>query len=589
MGSYENYAQDIETNEEHDFSIKRTSVKNFKEMEKDWRKYLSLFRSKPDLFLDMILDPSSPFILFFYQRLILRIMFRYRVTFFVLARGSSKSFLQILALYLRCVFYPKIKLTITAPQKQMASGISQANIEAIWDFFPILKKEVKEIRFEKDYTRLTFWNGARFDCVALAESSRGLRRHGLSVEEIIHERFDKDVLNSVIMPILANNRIAMCGGECPYEISKPVTYVTTAGAKQTYAFEKHMEVMKDMVEGKSAFCLGASFDLPVMHQLLSAQYIQDLREDSTFNLLSWEREYASIWSGTSENSLVSLEDVRQSRTISKAEDKATDKKAMYVLSYDVSRSEGNQNALSSLAVFKCIDRGDGSYQKFLVNLYSMEGTHFRNQAIFLKQKVNDFNAEILICDANGIGAGVIDYLITECDSNPAYSVVNDSRYDRYKLQNSIPMVYCIKSQSKETNASDIHNIFINAIAHHQVKFLQTEHQVRTKLKKKEADEISQILRPYVETDFFQEELMNLEYYQSGTNTKVKQISKNIGKDRFSAVEYGLFWIVNKERQNKARRENIVDISDFFLGRKAKSKLEVVKKGDKYKSDKGKRK
>ena len=51
MGSYENYAQEIETNEEHDFSIKRTSVKNFKEMEKDWRKYLSLFRSKPDLFL----------------------------------------------------------------------------------------------------------------------------------------------------------------------------------------------------------------------------------------------------------------------------------------------------------------------------------------------------------------------------------------------------------------------------------------------------------------------------------------------------------------------------------------------------------
>ena len=37
MGSYENYAQEIETNEEHDFSIKRTSVKNFKEMEKDWQ------------------------------------------------------------------------------------------------------------------------------------------------------------------------------------------------------------------------------------------------------------------------------------------------------------------------------------------------------------------------------------------------------------------------------------------------------------------------------------------------------------------------------------------------------------------------
>lgn len=454
----------------------------------------------------------------------------------------------------------------------MASGISQANIEAIWDFFPILKREVKDVRFEKDYTRLTFWNGAKLDCIALSESSRGLRRNGLSVEEIIHERFDKDVLNSVVMPILANNRLAMCGGECPFEIPKPVMFITTAGAKQSYAFEKHMEVMRDMVEGKSAFVLGASFDLPVMHNLLSGQYIADLREDSTFNLLHWEREYASIWSGTSENSLVSLEDFRQCRTITEAEDRATDKNAMYVLSYDVSRAEGNQNALSSLAVFKCIDRGDGSYQKFIVNQYSMEGTHFRNQAMFLKQKVNDFKAEILICDANGIGAGVIDYLITECDSNPAYSVVNDSRYDRYKLQNSIPMIFAIKSQTKDTNASDIHNVFINAIAHHQVKFLITEHQMKQKIKKKSADEVTKILRPYVEADFLQEELMNLEYQQVGTNTKVKQISKSIGKDRFSAVEYGLFWIVNKERQNKAKRDNVIDISNFFLGRKAKSRL-----------------
>jgi hypothetical protein len=34
----------------------------------------------------------------------------------------------------------------------------------------------------------------------------------------------------------------------------------------------------------------------------------------------------------------------------------------------------------------------------------------------------------------------------------------------------------------------------------------------------------------------------------------------------------LFWIVNKERQNKAKRDNVIDISNFFLGRKAKSRL-----------------
>jgi hypothetical protein len=114
---------------------------------------------------------------------------------------------------------------ITAPQKQMASDIAQQNIEAIWDFIPLLKNEVKSFKFDKDYTKLVFWNGAILDVVANRESSRGLRRHGLSVEEIIHERFDEENYTKVLLPIMANNRMASCGGQDPYELSKKVTIV----------------------------------------------------------------------------------------------------------------------------------------------------------------------------------------------------------------------------------------------------------------------------------------------------------------------------------------------------------------------------
>ena len=81
-------------------------------------------------------------------------------------------------------------------------------------------------------------------------------------------------------------------------------------------------------------------------------------------------------------------------------------------------------------------------------MYSFEGTHFLEQAQFLKKKVNEFKASILCIDSNGLGRGLVDYLVTEIDENPAYEVVNDERYDRYKTPSSIPMVLILTQLKK---------------------------------------------------------------------------------------------------------------------------------------------
>jgi hypothetical protein len=228
--------------------------------------------------------------------------------------------------------------------------------------------------------------------------------------------------------------------------------------------------------------------------------------------------------------------------------------------------EGNANAQSALVVLKLIPRGDGTYSKHVVNIYTMAGVHFREQALFLKQKVNDFRASMLVVDGNGLGQGLIDQLILEIDDSPPYEVVNDDRYKKFKTENSIPMIYVIKSQSKETNASDIHNLFIRWISNNQVKFLESESQAKARFRGKE-DKLSDYLRPYIMTDFLQEEIMNLEYKQSGHRTEVRRISSQIQKDMFSALEYGLFYVYQMEQRNKVQREqNLGDISAFFMGR-----------------------
>ena len=167
---------------------------------------------------------------------------------------------------------------------------------SIWGFFPLLKNEVAHTTFGKDYTRLVFHNGSVLDVVQVEQSARGGRRHGGAVEEIVDESLKKDTLNEVVIPLMANNRIASCGhlGKefriDPNEMHKSQYFITTAGTRQSFAFEKIQEIRKEMAEGKSAFSLGSSFELPAMHGQLDINFINELKESPTYNPLSFARE-----------------------------------------------------------------------------------------------------------------------------------------------------------------------------------------------------------------------------------------------------------------------------------------------------------
>jgi hypothetical protein len=79
-----------------------------------FRQYASLWRENPDLFVDMITPEGSTFELYFYQRIFLRVVMRHRYVYATFTRAFSKSFLSILALYLKCILYPGTKLFIAS-------------------------------------------------------------------------------------------------------------------------------------------------------------------------------------------------------------------------------------------------------------------------------------------------------------------------------------------------------------------------------------------------------------------------------------------------------------------------------------------
>lgn len=146
---------------------------------------MSIFTAYPDVYLDLIKPQDSSFTLFFYQRITLRALMRFKDIFVTAPRAFSKSFITILAMILQCIFIPGTKRFICAPNKTQAAQIAKEKIVEIYDRWPLLRKEVigGEIsdtpgNFGKDYVTLKFRNGSQFDVVGALDSQRGGRRHG---------------------------------------------------------------------------------------------------------------------------------------------------------------------------------------------------------------------------------------------------------------------------------------------------------------------------------------------------------------------------------------------------------------------------
>lgn len=184
MPSYQNYQQyekkfsDKPGSEDRTYANKDYQTRKFVDVKKDWRKYCEYWKNYPDRFLDFVKPPDSNINLYFYQRILLRLFFRYQKVFVTATRGFSKSYLAILSFYLKCIMHPGIKIFLVAPTKGQAASITQERLEDdIWVHFPLLRNEVKEYKKGIDYTKLLFYNNSKLDVVQIKDSTRGGRKN----------------------------------------------------------------------------------------------------------------------------------------------------------------------------------------------------------------------------------------------------------------------------------------------------------------------------------------------------------------------------------------------------------------------------
>jgi hypothetical protein len=550
----------------------------------DYQKIIDYWRRYPDKFIDYLcsLNPDNSFSLYYIQRLYLRVVMRYRTVYAVFSRGFSKSFLAVMCLMIKATLYPGAKLATVADGKSQSAAILSSKLREICQLIPAFANEIiwdtrgkiAQTTQSKDQVTYAFRNGSQISNAAMTETTRGQRFQSILVEE--SAKVDQEKLTEIIMPTLVISR-QINGKTDPNEVlNQSAIFVTSAGYKGTYAYEKLIDTLCHSVAGKpnEAFILGGDWKIPVVEGLQPANFIQSQENDSSMDEAGFDREYNSIWAGTVEGAFFNPAKFDQHRILQLAQnqfDKGTSKEGYYCMGVDV----GRFGDMTEVVVIKVTPAKTGVSQKQVVNIYTFEEDHFEKQAIQLKRLFMRFKCDMCVVDGNGVGAGLIDYLVRDQidpetgDLLPNWGVYNDDdkRYKQWETEDTIHNAMFIMKANQPIN-SELFAYCQAQLNSGKLKFLIDESVAKNKLmtqsqgKKMTTLQRADYLRPYVETSILKSQMMNLVQQNEGANIILKQATRKVKKDKFSALIYGLSW--PKLQEEKAHKRKGRNIKDFLM-------------------------
>lgn len=579
----EDYINFLEADEQDNtgFLTKKRVNEHFQEC----GEMLNLFMVYPDRFVDLIIPHNSHFKLFFFQRLMIRCIARGNATFETFSRGTSKSFIADLERYLHCMFIPRHNTTITAgTNKQAAEIAKQKVVDDLWVKFPLLANEMQKrkvagkildaYKMGKDYVEFNFKNGSSLGL----GNVRGLRRQSLIFEEVIEQ--DEVKVNEVYIPLLNEPRKMYNGLINPYEPQSQQIYITTAGYQNTFAYQKLIEILcRSVLEPEKYFVLSGSYRIPLSCGLTAQKQIEDVINSPSFSKSSFEREYESRWSDApmgaafSSNVITSLRQVKVVELKDKRTQEQIENDCFYVICADMAKDGAADTAVG---VAKVIPKEHYFTYKF-INLLTIPSTDYMVVANTFKKLVLTYNAKLLVYDANGVGAGLRDWLNKQTTDEygnilEGLGIINPpstSERDLIKYPKDKTIIYEIKSGGRI--GEQIHFFFFSRMSTGAITFpIKLSEALNLYSKNKGFVKMSirkqqEYLLPFKVMDLMEAELKNLDIVntsdQMSNTMKIIRRSESIQKDFFSMAEY-LVWAVNQyfeldyyKRRSKKSRSN----------------------------------
>jgi hypothetical protein len=427
---------------------------------------------------------------------------------------------------------------------------------------------VGEGNWGSDYIKLTFRNKSLLDVMTPLNSTRGNRATAGIIDEFRdHNASD---ISEIILPLLNVDRPMVNQDKNPYEPQQVQMWISSASEKNTFAYDKTIEMLElSIINPSNCFIWGFDYKIPVKTGLLSKDFLNEMKMSSTFSEAGFAKEYMSRFVGSSDESWFDYEKFLSCRKIVNPEMKETIREGIesyYIISVDV----GHENCQSIAAVLKVFPNNDKYYCN-LVNLYSLGKTSaekvFTNQAKELKRLIQAFNPKEAVIDINGLGIGLADDMIKEtwdAENNimlPAYGFFNRDEYEERQPKGCQKILFGMKASGNLN--SEIHSALYSKIYSGCVRFLISESDASNKLmstkvgQRMSPEKKIARLMPHEMTSMLINEIMNLRVKPAGENNaiKVERINSRIQKDKFSALEYGVWRMVQLENEHMASRRN----------------------------------
>ena len=182
---------------------------------------------------------------------------------------------------------------------------------------------------------------------------------------------------------------------------------------------------------------------------------------------------------------------------------------------------GRFDCTTEICVFKVTPQPNGAALKSLVNIYTYSAEHFEQQAINIKKLYFQYKARVVAIDANGVGAGLVDFLVIGQEDPesgeylPPFGVENDDdgKYRKMRTGDTVPnALYLIKANAPIN--TEMYSYAKVQMYSGKVKFLIDEATAKSKLVKTKLGQVmtnSQIterLRPFILTTALKEQMID---------------------------------------------------------------------------------
>lgn len=558
--------------------------------------WVTYWRKNPHRFVSEYLGID----LFLYQKILIFMIERTNFFMYIAARGQGKSFLVALYCIVRCILYPNTNIVLASGVKKQAQLIITEKIVFFFNNYEAVRAEIgdrRNIKSGANETSVSFMNGSKIVAVASNDNARGYRGNILILDEF--RLIDKKVIDEVLKPMLnvvRKPKFTTKEGyqDYPQEANKQV-YISSAWYKTHWIWDEFVLTLNSMLKGASFFVANIPYQLSVYHKLLQKEKVDEDRK--AYDKTTFDMEYEAIFVGENDRGYFKLEDINNCRTITKTfvppshleyvenKSRSNPKKLSNVpridkvneirlVSLDVALMGGNKNVNNDTSALTCMRlvRDGDDYRRDVLYLESIRRSVATEElAIRLKQLYYDFEADYVVLDTMGVGAGVFDSLASiiydeERDIEyPAWSAVNDDDMNERVKAKGIPVIYSMKGSSRLNN--DIAISLKTSLEKREIRFPINDIEKREELVakggflKKTAEEQQRDLYSFLQASALANELVSLEYIIRSGNIVIKEVG-TATKDRYSSLAYCNY--IADELEKELKNEGITDPYEDYI-------------------------